>query len=221
VALAAAAAATSRIRLCVGVAAIPRYRPHLLARTIASLDHLSGGRVILGAGLGGAPEEFAAYGEEPDLRLRSEKLDEGLDLLAQLLSGEPTTFEGKHFAAHGVVQAPAAMQQPRPPIWIGGESHAALRRAARWDGWIVPTIDENSAITKTPEDVAHCTELLKEMQPTGRPLDVAVSGVSWAGEHGLVREYASAGATWWFESLFGLRGSVDDLRERIRNGPHR
>jgi len=219
VALAAAAAATSRIKLCVGVAPIPRYRPHVLARALATLDHLSDGRLILGAGLGGAPEEFAAYGEEADPRIRAEKLDEGLDLVAQLLSGVPTTFEGKHFTARGAVQAPTGLQKPRPPIWIGGESRSALRRAARWDGWIAPSIDENSVITKTPEEVARSWALLKGLHPVGKPLDIAISGVSQPGEDGLVREYAAAGATWWLESLFGLRGSVDELRERIRRGP--
>ncbi len=219
VALAAAAVGTSRIKLCVGVAAIPRYRPHLLARTLASLDHLSNGRLILGAGLGGAPEEFAAYGEEADPRIRAEKLDEGLDLLTQLLSGVPILFEGKHFTARGAVQAPGALQKPRPPIWIGGDSQAALRRAGRWDGWITTTVDENSMTTKTPVDIARSAALLKEMNPAERLFDVAISGVSEPGQYALVEEYASAGATWWLESLFGLRGSVDDLRERIRSGP--
>jgi hypothetical protein len=74
-------------------------------------------------------------------------------------------------------------------------------------------------ITKTPEEVARSWALLKGLHPVGKPLDIAISGVSQPGEDDLVREYAAAGATWWLESLFGLRGSVDELRERIRRGP--
>jgi alkanesulfonate monooxygenase SsuD/methylene tetrahydromethanopterin reductase-like flavin-dependent oxidoreductase (luciferase family) len=217
--LAAIAARTARLRLCVGVAAVPRYRPHLLARTLAGLDRLSGGRMIFGAGLGGVPEEFSTYGEEGDPAARAEMLDEALEVVTRLLAGEPVTFEGRRYVVHGAMLAPASLQRPRIPVWIGGESRRAMRRAARWDGWIVPTVDESGAITKRPEEIERSAAFLRKARAGADPIEIAVSGISETRESPLVRVYEEAGATWWLESLFGLRGSVDDLRRVIRRGP--
>jgi alkanesulfonate monooxygenase SsuD/methylene tetrahydromethanopterin reductase-like flavin-dependent oxidoreductase (luciferase family) len=217
--LAAAAAKTERLALIVGVAAIPRYRPHLLARTLASLDRLSGGRLILGAGLGGVPEEFSSYGEDADPAVRAAKLDEALEVLTRLFCGEPVTYEGRYYSVRGAVLSPAPVQRPRIPLWIGGESRRALGRAARWDGWIVPTIDETGAIIKKPEEIARSVETIRESREIEAGLEIALSGITEPGQGALVREYESAGATWWLESVFGLRGPIEALRRRIRAGP--
>ena len=128
VALAAIAARTSRLRLGTMVTPVPRRRPQVLANTLATLDQLSGGRVIFGAGLGGVDMEFSAFGEETDPHVRAEKLDEALELLDRLLSGEPVTHIGRHYQADDITLAPLPVQ-PRIPFWIGGESLPSLRRA--------------------------------------------------------------------------------------------
>jgi hypothetical protein len=146
-------------------------------------------------------------------------LDEGLDVLTRLWSGEPVEHAGPHYTVSGVSLLPKPVQQPRIPIWIGGESRGALRRAARWDGWIIGVINENSEITLPPEKLAGKLTSILEEREVGEPFDVAVDGVSEPGQSSLVQEYADAGATWWFESLFGLRGSLKDMLARIKAGP--
>jgi alkanesulfonate monooxygenase SsuD/methylene tetrahydromethanopterin reductase-like flavin-dependent oxidoreductase (luciferase family) len=94
VTLAAVATSTSRLVVGTGVTPVARRRPHVLARAVATLDVLSGGRVVFGAGLGGVPSEFSAFGEDDDARLRAEKLDEGLDLLRRLWSGDASSTGG-------------------------------------------------------------------------------------------------------------------------------
>ena len=216
--LASVAARTKSIRLCVGVAPLPRYRPHLLARTLASLDLLSEGRVVFGAGLGIAAD-FAPFGEPADDRIRGEMLDEGLELLAGYLSGEEINHHGKYYSADAVRMAPIPLQQPHLPIWIGGGSKAALRRAAGWDGWIMGTVNENSQVTKPPEKIASDVRYILQQRNKNTPFDIALDGVTKAGETGLVREYEQAGATWWFEAIHLMRGSEQELLQRIKAGP--
>jgi predicted enzyme related to lactoylglutathione lyase len=135
IALAAIAAVTERIRLGPLVTALARRRPWKLAREVASLDHLSRGRVVLGVGLGGRPA-FESFGEEADERVRAQKLDEALEILVRLWSAEPTRFEGRHLRVNGVRFLPAPLQRPRPPVWVAGiwPGGAPFRRAARFDG---------------------------------------------------------------------------------------
>ena len=230
VTLTAVAAATSRLRLVPGVAPLPRYRPHLLARTLTSLDLLSGGRVTLGAGLGVAGD-LAPLGDEADGRVRARMTDEALDLIVRMCAGGPVTHDGAHYRAEDVQIAGEPVQRPRLPVWIGGSSRSALRRAARWDGWIVGTIDEAQRVTKSPEQLAeelgYLSSVREEIRDTvgdgdaETGFEVAVDGTSPPGGAGLAGEYAEAGATWWFESLFGLRGSHAELLDRVAAGPPR
>lgn len=106
------------------------------------------------------------------------------------------------------------------PVWIGGLSRPALRRAARWDGWVVDTIDEEQNVTLPPDAIAASVAYLRE-QGIGDGFDVAVGGTTPTGGRGLVGEYAEAGATWWFEMVFALRGSHEELLERVAAGPPR
>lgn len=219
IALAAVAATTQMIRLGVDVTPLPRRRPQVLALTLASLDSLSHGRVIFGAGLGGTFEEYKAFGEPSDVKLRAEMLDEGLVLLDRLMSGETINHLGKHYTAKNVALSPLPLQQPRIPIWIGGESQAALRRAARWDGWVVPGIDQDRKVVISPSQLQQKIESIYRQRLSTSHFDVAISGCSEQGESSLAGEYSEAGATWWLESLFGLRGSVDDMLKRVEAGP--
>ena len=219
IALAAVAATTHKIRLGFDVTPLPRRRPQVLALSLASLDLLSQGRVIFGAGLGGTFEEFEAFGEPSDLKLRAEKLDDGLDIINRLMSGETVNHFGKHYTVKNVSLSPRPMQEPRIPIWIGGESQAALRRAARWDGWVVPGIDQDRKVVISPSQLQQKIDIIHRQRLSTNNFDVAISGCSEPGESSLAGEYSTAGATWWLESLFGLRGSVDDMLKRVEAGP--
>lgn len=134
VALAFAAAATERLRLQTNLC-IPAYRnPFLLAKTVATLDALSGGRVVLGIGAGYLEGEFAALGVDFDER--NELTDEAIAVMRAAWTGESVTVDGRHFSAAGNTSLPHPAQRGGPPIWVGGNSMRALRRAVEnADGW--------------------------------------------------------------------------------------
>ena len=142
--LTAAALATQRIRLGPMITPVPRRRVSKLAREVTTLDRLTGGRMILGVGLGApVPDEYGTFGEPTDLRLLAAHLDEGLEALNLLWSGEPVTFRGEHVVVDDVAFLPTPVQRPRVPIWVAGiwPAKAPMRRAARWDG-AVPILPE-------------------------------------------------------------------------------
>jgi alkanesulfonate monooxygenase SsuD/methylene tetrahydromethanopterin reductase-like flavin-dependent oxidoreductase (luciferase family) len=112
---------TERILLGTMVTPIPRRHPWKLARETVTLDHLSGGRLLLGVGLGGFPqEEFAAFGETGDAKVRAAKLDEGLEVLTGLWSGARFSYRGTQYRVHDAHFTPSPVQQPRIPIWVAG-----------------------------------------------------------------------------------------------------
>ena len=134
VALSFAAAATTRIRLQTHLCVLPYRNPFLTAKSVASLDVLSGGRVILGAGTGYLEAEFAALGV--DFAERNELTDEAIVAMKAAWSGEPLSLSSRHFDANDNFALPRPVQQPHPPIWIGGNSKRAIRRAVELaDGW--------------------------------------------------------------------------------------
>jgi len=134
--LAQAAAYSSRLTVGTGVYLLPMRHPTPVAKQAASLDHLSGGRFIFGVGVGGEfPAEYAACGVPRNER--GARLSESIAVLRALWSGEPVSHEGKYFSFPEVHMQPAPVQPGGPPIWVGGRSDAALRRAGRLaDGWI-------------------------------------------------------------------------------------
>ena len=215
VVLAAIASSTQRLRIGTAVTPAARRRPHVLANQVATLDVLSGGRVIFGAGLGGSPSEFGKFGEPTDATLRAAMLDESLDLLRRLWSGEQVMHHGEHYTVDGVTLAPTPTQD-RLPIWIGGNKIASQLRAARWDGWIPDTAYPANA-GATPEDVSRGVERIRaSSEDPERRFDVAV-----LAEHGVSepRAYEEAGATWWLESVHDRRGSPEDMLALVEAGP--
>ncbi|HEU5199002.1 MAG TPA: LLM class flavin-dependent oxidoreductase [Ktedonobacterales bacterium] len=137
VALAAMAQQTERIRLGPLVTPLPRRRPWQVARETVSVDQLSGGRLVLGVGIGiNGWREYSAFGEPTDKVLHGAMLDEGLEVLTSLWSGEPFSFQGQHYQAQDVCFLPKPVQQPRIPIWVAGiwPNKKPFRRAVRWDG---------------------------------------------------------------------------------------
>ena len=208
--LAAIATSTERVRLGTAVTPVARRRPQVLAHQVATLDILSGGRVVFGAGLGGSPSEFGKFGEPTDAKVRASMLDEGLDLLRRFWSGEEVTHQGEHYTVDRVTLSPTPVQATLP-IWIGGNRPASLRRASRWDGWIADSADPTGA-TFAPDDVSRSVETI------GRSDDYEVA-VLGEREHGDPTAYEQAGATWWLENLHDKRGSFDDVLGLVSTGP--
>ncbi len=133
--LAYVAGATGRIRLLSHVIVLPYRHPLVVAKQYGTLDHLSGGRVILGVGSGHVRAEFAALGA--DFARRGRASDECIQAIAAAWTGEVARFEGETLSFRDVMVSPRVAQRPRPPIWVGGNSPAAVRRAARHaDGWV-------------------------------------------------------------------------------------
>lgn len=212
------ALATERIRIGTMVTPLARRRPWKLARETVTIDHLCGGRLILGVGLGfPADLEFGSFGEEPDDRERAAKLDEGLDVLTGLWSGEPFSYTGEHYTVADVQFLPIPLQRPRIPIWVAQmfPHRRPLRRAARWDG-LVPM--HESDMFPTPAQVDEVVTLARSYRTADEPFDVNVPIVLPDGRSGvaqLVREYEAAGATWLQVGAWG----IDDLRRQVAAGP--
>ncbi|MFI7214905.1 LLM class flavin-dependent oxidoreductase [Micromonospora maritima] len=225
--LAVVAARTERVRLGTTVTALPRRRPAKLAREVLTLDHLSGGRAGVAVGVGDPGDRgLAAFGEPTDLRTRAAMLDEGLDLLVGLLSGERVTHRGTHYRAEGVALRPAPVQSPRVPVWVGGstQARAVLRRAARADG-IVPykLTDTDGWSDFTADEVADLVAALPATRADGQPFDVAVGGrrrrADERAERAYLTELAGAGATWWLEYV--PAGDPAAMRAAVARGPLR
>jgi alkanesulfonate monooxygenase SsuD/methylene tetrahydromethanopterin reductase-like flavin-dependent oxidoreductase (luciferase family) len=223
VALSAIAVATDRIRLGPMVTPVTRRRPWKLARETASLDRLSGGRLILGVGLGGSTDaDFARFGEETDAGVRARKLDEGLAVLAGLWSGEPFGFQGEHYRVRETTFLPTPVQSPRVPIWVAGQwpNRAPMRRAVRWDG-VFPA--KQTFEVMEPDELREVVAHLRPHRDSDTPFDVVLAGET-PGDHSdkgasVVAPYAEAGLTWWLEALHDHRGPLEAMRERIRRGP--
>jgi probable F420-dependent oxidoreductase len=165
VALATFAALTERIALGAGVFLLPLRRPAVVAKQFASLDYISGGRVVLGVGVGGESEkDFEAVGVSP--RERGARTDEGMRALRVLFAGGPADFRGRFVSFEGVAIEPRPARPGGPPLWVGGRSEAAIRRAALLgDGWM--------PIWISPERFAEGLARLRE-QAGDRPVAAAV-----------------------------------------------
>jgi probable F420-dependent oxidoreductase len=136
VALSTFAAVTERVTLGAGIVLAPLRHPSVIAKEFASLDYVSGGRVILGVGVGGESEkDFEAVGVSPSER--GARTDEAMRALRALFGESPASFAGRFFSFEGISIEPRPAQAGGPPLWVGGRSQAAIRRAATLgDGWI-------------------------------------------------------------------------------------
>jgi alkanesulfonate monooxygenase SsuD/methylene tetrahydromethanopterin reductase-like flavin-dependent oxidoreductase (luciferase family) len=231
--LTAAALATRRIRLGTAITPVARRRPAKLAREVTTLDRLTGGRMVLGAGLG-APiaDEYGTFGDTTDARVLAERLDEGLHALELLWSGEPVTYRGNQVTVDDVVFLPTPVQRPRVPVWVGGmwPNKAPMRRAARWDGAI--PVMAGMATAKPPE-VSEVGELMgflrgcrAENGLANKPFDVVVGGASPPGPaagRDVVGPLADLGVTWWDERMpwDDSAERIEPILRRIEQGPPR
>ena len=135
VTLGALAVRTTTMRLGTAITAPARRRPQKLARETVTVDHLSGGRLTLGVGLGEPPEEYEAYGESSVRAHLASRLDEAQDVVARMWTGEPFEFHGDHYTVERAQFLPIPAQAPRIPVWASCTTphRAPLRRAARWE----------------------------------------------------------------------------------------
>jgi alkanesulfonate monooxygenase SsuD/methylene tetrahydromethanopterin reductase-like flavin-dependent oxidoreductase (luciferase family) len=208
---------------------------------VGTADRLSGGRLVLGAGLGFTlPAEFGTWGEPTEPRVVAQRLDESLAVLAGLWSGERVDFHGEQVTASDVRFRPVPVQRPRPPVWIGCNwpNRRPLRRAAQWDGVVPQILGPDGSWQPTPAAVSEIVAAVSEQQAGGQqvrgqqaggqrsggaPFDVVITGRTQPDQPSAAREVtgaiAAAGATWWLEGFRPQPGERDAARRRIEVGP--
>jgi alkanesulfonate monooxygenase SsuD/methylene tetrahydromethanopterin reductase-like flavin-dependent oxidoreductase (luciferase family) len=228
VCLAAVAMGTSRVRLGTMVTPVPRRRVQKLAAECVALDHLSAGRVVLGVGLGDQTDaSLTAFGDAPSAAVRGRQLDESLEALVGLWSGEAFSYMAEFVRIDHATLAPKPLQQPRIPIWVGGRypNPRAVARAARWDGACLfksVSAEDVTPVDWTPGDLqALRAEVGRQRSLDG--YDIAIGGreraANWDAERRLIAELAEAGATWWIEWV--RHGSREEMQPAIERGPLR
>jgi hypothetical protein len=234
--LAAMATRTTRVRLGTMLTPLPWRRPWKVASQAVTLDQLSGGRAVLAVGLGAVDTELGNTGEETGRRLRAERLDEGIDLIAGLWEGR-LRFAGRHYrmdlAARGdLAEVAAPVQRPRIPIWVVGAwpRPRSMRRVLRCDGLLPVVMADGGGFRETrPTDIAAMLGWLREQGGTRPGFDVVTEGETPAGDPAAaaarVAPWAEAGGTWWLETRWELPHHgperLRETRRRLEAGPPR
>ncbi len=221
--LGAVAASTERLTLMTMVTPLPRRRPWQVARQAVTIDHLTGGRFVLGVGIGHPPgPELAVFGEETNARTRGAMLDEALDILTGLWSGEEFDYRGEHYRLKKVTFAPTPLQRPRIPIWVAATwpHRKPFRRAALWDGMAPLVVDPDVEMrAPEPEELGPMLDYIGEHRTT--PIEVTVATHLPPGEEGIERmeAYRAAGVT-WLRDLWGpwLDEPFEPWLDRVRQG---
>lgn len=214
--LAAVAVRTERIVIGTAVTPLARRRPQKVARETVTIDRLSGGRLVLGVGLGNPVDsEYAAFGEPADPRAIAGRLDEALDVVAGLWSAAPYAHEGAHFQVAETAFVPPAAQRPRIPVWAAATvpHRRPLARAARWDGVVLAHLtDAGQILPLTPEQITAARGEIDRHRTTRDRFEVAAI---WPGSPSDDERDALAGAgvTWCL-----VTGWLDDL-QRAADAP--
>lgn len=233
VSLAAAAILTRRIKLGTMLSPLSRMRPWKIASESTSLDRLSIGRTILSVGLGAPDTGFSAFSEVTDRKTRAELLDESLEIITGLWSGEPVKHQGKHYHVDtGLLDAAFAhpslpIQKPRIPIWVVGAwfHQKSIDRVMKYDG-IIPNfygLDGQIQMgTPSAAQINEVAEYIATHKPSSKEMDIVVEGQT-SGENrkkitDQVKPYKDAGATWWLESMW-QETDPQAVLLRIHQGP--
>lgn len=220
VALSVAAGATTTVKLMSSITLLPLYPAALLAKMGAALDVASGGRFILGVGVGGEyPKEFAACGVP--VKQRGSRTDDCLEVLERVWSQTNVSYAGRYTTLDDFTLKPMPVQKPRPPIWISGRKDVAMRRAARYgDGWL--------PYMYTPEQLAESVALIKKYgEELGRDMSTFKPGlfIFTAVHEDSEKAVATAAAALSkqyaqdFSKLvhkYALAGNPDECRARLR-----
>lgn len=228
--LAVIAVRTRRVRFGTMLTPLSRRRPWKVARETVTLDHLSNGRLILPVGLGAAGDDAGFYkvGEAMDRKTRARLLDESLDIITGLWSGQQLYYEGEHYHVQGMTLLPPPVQSPRIPIWVVGAwpRTKSMRRALRYDGLLPNKLDEDGKPAEiTPADIRAMKTYSEEHRASTTSYDIVWEGRTPGEDRekaaAIVRQWEQAGATWWLEAMWESDVTMDDVRERIEQGPPR
>jgi probable F420-dependent oxidoreductase len=193
------AGVTSRVRLLSHVSVLPYRHPLQTAKAVATLDTVSKGRAILGVGAGHAADEFAALGI--DFAERGALLDEAIDAVKAALVDEFPEHDGPQWSFRDVGVGPRPVQQPRPPVWVGGSAPPSLRRAAeKGDGWL----PQGTPRAQMPDQIA-TIRALREQAGIEAPIEI-----------GVVTEILYVGEPSWDVGSRTLSGAPDALAARLR-----
>jgi probable F420-dependent oxidoreductase len=205
--LAYAAACTATIRLGTGICLVPEHNPLVLAKTAATVDRLSGGRLILGAGIGWLAEEFAALGIP--FERRAARTREYIDIMRKLWTEPRSSHHGEFVGFDGVLSYPKPIRHTGVPVWFGGESPAALRRVAEYgDGWLGFKVSPSQAAGK----IRRIEELLKVNGRRRSDVSLAVSPYTDPITPDDLARYRDAGAD---EVALLLRGRPETGEEIV------
>jgi alkanesulfonate monooxygenase SsuD/methylene tetrahydromethanopterin reductase-like flavin-dependent oxidoreductase (luciferase family) len=209
IALAAIAAATTRIQLGPMVTPLARRRPWIVARQAVALDQLSDGRFVLGLGLGldASGRELSRFGEELDDRRRAAMLDEGLEVLTGLLAGDPVDHRGEHYVVDAPPFLPGPVRAGGLPIWLAARwpNRRPVARALRHDGVFLIDTDDPASLAGIVEQAA----------ALDRPFDIVVEGAPG----GDVSGWEAAGATWWLAEFDPFTATPATVLAAIEAGP--
>lgn len=225
IAMSGIATRTERIKLGSWITPIPRRQPWQLARDLATLDHLSDGRVILGTGLGRGTE-YTKFGREYDQKVLGQRYDEALDVIDGLWSDESLSYDGNHFTVNDAVVLPRPVQKPRIPVVVGGvwPNRKPIRRGTRWDGiiphWrgdgVVPSDDDVDSAKAVREMLEYYHDHTDEPGEIILPIDPPDASSEY------VDVCTDLGATWLYARDLMNPKFSEDLSlaaNRIREGP--
>lgn len=222
--LAVIASRTRTIKLGTMITPVSRRRPWVLARQTATLDVLSAGRVVLGVGLGSpAQGDFGIFGDEMDPIVRGQQLDEGLDILQGLWSGDWFSYQGEHFTIAPVKFQPIPIQFPRIPVWAGGvlPARRPILRAARWDGAVPIRFADGELVRPSVSDIACVRDIVLAQRGSLDDYDLSVWAEVADDPSALgptLNSYAESGATWWIETAKPGSEWLAGLKMRIAAG---
>lgn len=228
--LAAAAMATSRIRLGTMVLAVPLRKPWHLASESLALDLLSEGRLILGMATGATWMGWQGFPDvEMNTRARAEMLDETIDILTLMYRREQFDYDGKHYhlkltELDLMHYPPKPVQQPRIPMWVPGvyQRKKSMNRILKCDGLLPAKMNrENQFVDVTPGDLAEMKAFIDANRALTTPFDYVIEGKTGGMSRDQAQEtvcpWVDAGITWWIESMW--TDSEEDLLARLRQGP--
>ncbi len=232
IAMAAIAMRTERIRFGTMITPLARRRPWKVARETVTLDHLSNGRLILPVGLGTLDDGgFSKVGEVADRKQRAQILDESLDIITGLWSGQPFSYDGEHYHLQEMTFTPPPVQSPRIPIWVIGAwpRMQSMRRTLHYDGVIPARMTGNGASgDMTPADIQALKTYAEEQRSQQTPFDIVIEGETPGDDREkaktIVQPFIEAGITWWLESVWSTpetQGGVTGMQARIQQGPPR
>ena len=232
VVMTAIAAQTTKVKIGALLTPLSRRRPWKVASESATLDHISNGRLILAVGLGAVDTGFANAGEETDRKIRAQMLDESLDVLDGLWSGESFSYSGNYYNLQDVSLEFRPLQRPRIPIWAVGAwpREKSMRRVIRCDG-ILPEGKQadGTSFNLSPDDLSEMLAYVQKRRTLTAPFDVVIQNESPGDDQeqarALSQPWEQAGATWWIENPWASKWIENKdgkgLRQRLLQGPPR